>query len=239
MPPRVTLDQRNQIPVTPQDEGLLVYVQSPLGSSLQLYDGNQWVIVYSLITLEPQVLAGWEVSGLIGSGDSPFAATTANPAVTIGGLTRGAGLSTGALNNVWGGTNWETVDNDKQNAIEEDNFFTFTITPNVGELLSLTSISPYNIRRSGTGPSNFVWQYSIDGSNFIDITETLTTLNTTAAGNNLAAINLSNISDLQELDENTTVTFRIVAWGATNNGGTFYINNIASDDLIVNGVVLE
>ncbi len=240
LPPRVTLAQRDLIPVTATDEGMLVYVLNPPNSQLQIWDGTAWQTLFPLNIEFSAVLAAWEVLGVGGFGPSPFDAATTSPSVTVGGLTRGGGLTTsgGGSNDSWGADGWESglPTESQANSIATGKFVTFTMTPNFGINLSLTVIEPYNIRRSGTGPTTGIWQYSINGTDFFDIG---TPINwgavITAAGNDQAAIDLSGIADLQNLTSTTTVTFRIVNWGASGAGGTWYINNINGNDLIVRG----
>ena len=51
-------------------------------------------------------IAGWDVSGLNDYGVSPLTPTTAAANLTIGGLTRGSGVTTSGsgATNAWGGT---------------------------------------------------------------------------------------------------------------------------------------
>jgi len=241
MPPRVTISQRDLIPVTAADDGLLVYVMDGINRTLQIYNGveNIWEIIFTQSISPSPILAGWEMNGLAAFGLSPFAATLTNASVNVGGLTRGAGITTsgGGAGNAWGGNGFDLLIAEQASAIDAENFVTFTITPVLGATISLQSIDPYNIRRSGTGPTTGIWQYSIDGVNFIDIEGAISWGNNTAgAGNLQAAINLSSILDLQNLTSVTTVVFRIVCWDASGTLGNWYINNFAtSHDLIIRG----
>ena len=62
---------------------------------------------------------------------------------------------------------------------------------------------------------------------------------TSATGNNQAFIDLSGISALQNVGSGTTVTFRLATWGATNTGGTWYLNGASTNDaLTLNGSVV-
>lgn len=241
LPPRVTLAQRDLIPVTAADEGMLVYVINPPNSQLQIWDGSVWQTLFPQNIEFSAVLAAWEVLGVPAFGPSPFDAATTSPSVTIGGLTRGGGLTTsgGGSNDSWGADGWFVVGFPTQTqalSVTNNRFVTFTITPNFGVNVSLTTIEPYNIRRSGTGPTTGIWQYSINGTDFFDIgTPIIWGPVTTAPGNDQSAIDLSGIAALQNLTSTTTVTLRIVNWGATGAGGTWYINNINGNDLIVKG----
>ncbi|MEI9962550.1 MAG: fibronectin type III domain-containing protein [Limisphaerales bacterium] len=184
------------------------------------------------------VLAGWETTGLSGFGPSPFAPnSTANPNLTIGGLTRGSGLTTGgsAGASAWGGVNFAGTD--AASAVGGNDFATFTVTANPGYSVSFTDIPGYNVRRSNTGPKNGIWQYQVGSGDFTDIGSAITWgSNTGAPGNSQSAIDLSGISDLQNVPPGTTVTFRIVSWGG-GAAGTWYINNMSGADLQIEGTV--
>jgi len=184
------------------------------------------------------VLASWETTGLSNFGPSPFTATTANANLIVGGLTRGSGITTGGSAGAaaWGGVNFAGTD--EASAISGNDFATFTITANAGNMVSFTDIPAYNIRRSGTGPTTGIWQYQVGSGSFTDIGSAITWgSNTTGTGNSKPAIDLSGISDLQNVPAGTTVTFRIVNWSG-GASGTWYINNIsAGADLQVEGTV--
>lgn len=246
MPPRVTPLERDLIAATPADEGLMVYVINPPNSQLQIWNGTSWQTMFPQNIEISTTLAAWEVSGLTNFGISPNDAATSHSAVTVGGLTRGSGLTdTGtAAQNAWGASGWYSAapTQDKDTAILNNKFVTFTITPNFGVNISLTTIETYNIRRTATGPETGIWQYSVNGGAFVDIGAPISwgTI-TTNVGNPQPAIDLSGIADLQSLTSTTTVTFRIVNWdadnnpGNTNNNKTWYINNLNGNDLIIRG----
>ncbi len=239
MPPRVSPSERDDIPVTPADEGLMVYVINPPNSQLQIWDGSAWRTLYPQSVEFSAVIAAWDVFGVGGFGPSPFDASTSHPSVTVGGLTRNPALTTagGSAANAWGANGWfDAGPNLPEDAIAAGSFVTFNITPNFGVNISLTTIETYNIRRSGTGPTTGIWQYSIDGVNFFDISVPIIWgAIDTAAGNPQDAIDLSGINNLQNLTSSTTVTIRIVNWGASATVGNWYINNISGNDLIVRG----
>lgn len=193
------------------------------------------------------VLAGWDFSALTGGtnnfGTSPLLATTSNSSLTIGGLTRGSGISTtgASAGNAWGGTDFITASPTKTTAISGNEFATFTISANTGFTFSLSSISAYNIRRSSTGPTTGIWQYQINSGSFVDIGSDITWGGTTtAAGNAQPAIDLSGITALQNIASGTIITLRCVTWGATAVGGTWYLNDpldTTANDIVVNGTV--
>ncbi|MBA3985032.1 MAG: hypothetical protein H0X63_00260 [Flavobacteriales bacterium] len=239
MPPKVTIAQRDLIPVTPADDGLLVYVTDGVNRYLQIYDGvdGVWRTIYPATLEFSAVLAGWNMTGLSAYGLSPFSATTTSSSVFVTGLTRGSGLTTTgtAGANAWGGNGFDSAS--QPEAITANKFATLTINPSFGVVISLTTIEPYNIRRSPTGPILGVWQYSVDGINFSDIGSPISWGDVTLpAGNPHPAISLSGIPALQNLTSTTTVTFRIVNWGGTASGGNWYINQVgAGNDLIIRG----
>lgn len=190
------------------------------------------------------VLASWEFGTLPGGtanyGPSPFAPLGAS-GVSMGGLTRGSGVGaagTGAAN-AWGGQTWPAADQDA--AIAANQFATFTVTVGENSVLSLTNIGAYNVRRSGTGPTNGIWQYSTNGVDFVNIGTAITWgADTTAAGNPQSAIDLDSIPALQTLPAGTTVTMRVVNWNGAS-GGTWYLNDPAGtpgSDFTVSGQIL-
>lgn len=208
------------------------------------------LILFALISttlLNAQLVVGWEMAGLPGGsnnfGPSPYTPAQVATGVTIGGLTRGSGVTssgTGA-GNAWGGNGWFEGSNNFADAISNNNFVTFSITPNAGSTLSLSSISAYNIRRSSSGPTSGQWQYRIGAGAFVNIGTAITWgANTTGGGNSQAAITLSSIPALQNVASGTLITFRIVNYASTSSFGTWYINSPSSptgNDLVVNGTV--
>lgn len=240
LPPRVTLAERDLIQPDPADEGMLVYVINPPNSQLQIWDGTAWRTLFPQSIEFSAVLAGWEMDGLTNYGLSPYNATVTSASVTVGGLTRGSGLSTGgtAAGDAWGSAGWYSAAPTETQAtsIANNKFVTFTITPNFGINLSITAIEPFRVQRSGTGPQNGIFQYSLDGVNFIDIGTVFTYPIVGAPGNQIPSFDLSGIADLQNLTSTTTVTFRLVNWGATGTGGTWYIiDQNAGPDFIIRG----
>jgi hypothetical protein len=246
MLPRVTVAQRDLIPATEEDAGLAVYVIDGANSQMQVWNGTTWRSLFPNSIEVSTIICAWDVNGLTAYGPSPYAATITGNGVTIGGLTRGSGLTTTgmAAGSTWGATGWyEGSTPDMPNdAIAANTFVTFSITPSFGVEISLSVIEPYNIRRSGTGPTTGIWQYSINGGAYIDIGSPITwgpVTTPAAAGNLQSAINLTEISPLQNLTSDSTVTFRIVNWGASGNTGTWYINDISGNDLIIRGKIIQ
>lgn len=184
-------------------------------------------------------LAKWDMSGYSNSGSNPQAPTASDPNLTIGALTKGSAITANTTAKCWGGV-FGTSAATEAAAITAGGYGTFTITANSGHTVSFSDIPTYNVRRSATGPTTGIWQYSLDGSTFTDIGSDITWGGTTSGtGNTQPAIDLSDISALQNVAAGTTVTFRVVAWGASGTSGTWYINDQASglSDLIVEGFI--
>ncbi len=188
------------------------------------------------------VLAGWDVNGLANSGPSPFAPSAANANLIIGGLTKGAGVTNTTTGNVWGGNSWTNagVADSESQAINGNNFVTFTIQPDPGYTLSVTNLSKFYVTKSATGPASGELQWSTNGITFTDVTALAYGVQGTAiAATSIGTVNLSGIPALQNVNSNITVTLRIVNWGATGFAGTWYVGdgNASGSDLEVQGVL--
>ena len=179
-------------------------------------------------------VAGWDFSTNAGGagnwGPSPMAPTTNAAGLSIVGLTRGSGLATtnaGAAG-AWGANTWGTNITDASGAIAAGKLATFAITVSNGYALNLTNFGAYNVRRSSSGPTTGIWQWSTNGTDFTDIGSAITWgSTTTSAGNAQSAISITNINQLQALGGGSTVTLRVLNWGATGEAGTWYLNTSA------------
>ena len=189
------------------------------------------------------ITIGWDMSTLIGGsgvfGASPLSPTATDPGVTLGGLTRGSGVtqSGSGANRAWGGTGW--LQTSEATAISANSFATFSLTPTAGNTLSLSSIT-LSYRRSGTGAASGELQYAIGAGAFTDISA-LTYASSAATGATLPPVSLTSITALQNMTAGTIVTFRIVNWGGTGTGvGTWYVFDAAIStglDLAIAGTV--
>lgn len=183
-------------------------------------------------------IISWDTTSVTGYGPSPFAPTTANPNLTVVGLTRGGGITTGGSPPaaVWGGTGFDTTASSAAAALAANEFVFFSSTANSGFSASYSSINA-NFRRTGTGPSSFQWQYSLDGTNYTNIGSIISYAGTDTNGFAQTSITLSGISALQNVTAGTTTTLRLVAWGATGATGNWGFGKLAGDDLAINGSV--
>jgi hypothetical protein len=185
-------------------------------------------------------LFGWDMSGVNDFGPSPMAPTTNSPGLTIIGLTRGSGVGTSGsgAQRGWGGNTYTSTS--ETAAIAAGQFITCgAVETNSGYTVSYRSISTFNYRHSGTGPTNGVVQYQVGLGTFSDIAS-LFYSSSSSSGASLSPIDLSEITALQNVPAGTTVTFRIVNYNGTSSAGTWYIfdvDNSPAMDFEVQGVV--
>lgn len=186
------------------------------------------------------VIVGWDASGLSNFGASPLAATESSDDVTIGGLTRGSGVTApgGAAANGWGGAGWTSTTSAA--AISAGDFVTFSVEPALGFSASFSSLT-LDYRRSGSGPDNGLIQFQIGSGSYSDITAFSYT-SSASAGATLPSVDLSSVAALQNVSDLVTfriVNYRVAAGGAA--GGTWYVFNVGSDagvsDLLIEGSI--
>ncbi len=185
------------------------------------------------------ILTGWDVSTLTNYGPSPLGSTTNAANLAVGGLTRGSGVGTGgtAAVRAWGGATWTNAA--AAAAISSNRFATFSVAASNGYTVSFTSISRFDYRRSAKGATNGLLQYQLGSGPFIDVAA-LTYPSSSSSGGAISPLDLSGIPALQNVGADTNVTFRIVNWGATDSGGTWYIFDKAASsapDFAVEGIV--
>lgn len=96
-----------------------------------------------------------------------------------------------------------------------------------------------NLRRSGTGPNAYQWQYSLD--NFatagVDLGAQFAYLTSEDDSTARPRVDMSSLPALQTIQPGQPVTFRLYAWGATGGPGTFAVGRLNGDDLVVAGEV--
>lgn len=232
LPPRLTSAAISTLSATAA-EGLIVFDKDKklfLG-----WDGVKWQIFGNVLATTSTSFASWEVNGVSGYGSSPFNASAVNANLTSAALTRGAGLSTGGggAGNAWGGSDFNS--STFTDAVTNSDFFLCTLNFVAGKTVSFNQINAMNIRTTNTGSTNIQWQYSINGSAFVNIGSAYTLTSTAATGNNIPNIDPTLYYDLQNINTTTTptITFRMVGFGGTASSGNTYINNISGNDLEV------
>jgi hypothetical protein len=190
-------------------------------------------VLFSNITIvqaAPVTVAGFELNGLLGS-EATFNATTNDVDLETVTLSRGAGISPSALGNAFSASSF-VVGGLKANAISSNEFFQVTIQPRNGMSFSLQAIN-FNLRRSGTGPNAYQWQYSLDGfaTTGTDVGAEGSYTGTGTNGAAMTPIDLSSVTALQNIPSGSPVTFRLYAWGATGAPGTIAFGRLAGNDL--------
>ena len=178
-------------------------------------------------------ITAWEMNGLAGN-EATFDATTQDPNLSISTLSRGSGIVPSNLANSFSSNNF-TGGGTQASSITDNDYLQFNISAVSGYKVSLSTLD-VNFRRSGTGPNNFIWRYSLDGTNFTDIGSSFIYNINPGNGTAQAQIDLSTIPALQNVF-NTTITFRLYGWGATGSTGSFAIGRLAGNDLEINGLV--
>jgi autotransporter-associated beta strand protein len=182
----------------------------------------------TITVFTPFTLAAWDFNPLTGGsgnyGASPLAPTSyATNQVSVVGWTRGGGVTQSgtAAARGWGGTGWESIS--AAAAISANKFATHTIQASVGMNVSFHSINRFDYRSDATGPTSWTLQYSIDGSTFSNITSGSYTVPSTSGASNAVPISLLGISELQDVPDSVTVTFRLVNSGASSATGPWYL----------------
>lgn len=182
----------------------------------------------TVTALTPLILMGWDMNGLSGGsgnyGASSLDATYKHGAVGLTGLTRAAGVGQAgvAAPRGWGGTGWNSAS--AAAAIADEKFATFAVTPVNGNYISFYSITRFDYRRSGDGPTSGKLQYSINGGTYQDIAD-ITYPGSSAEGATLPQlpVSLAGFNALQNVPATDTVTFRIVNFGGSGASGDWYI----------------
>lgn len=163
-------------------------------------------------------------------------ARTLDPNLNMSTLSRGAGINPDALARTFSSDDY-TNNGTQADALANDDYFEFDVSAIPTYQVSLTTLDA-NFRRSNTGPNMFLWKYSLDGVNFIDIGSPISYTGVAdGAFNTQTQIDLSSIPALQNVISGTTITFRLYGWGSTNAGGSFAFGRQNSNELSIGGSV--
>ncbi len=151
------------------------------------------------------------------SASNPYTAgQTVDPNITVSGIGRGAGILPVATAGVYNADGWN--ENSLAAAIADNDYFSFTITPNAGYNIDFVSFV-YTSQVANNGPTNFAFRSSVD-----NFATNIGTPTGTGATISLSAAAYQNII--------TPITFRLYAWGAQTPNNAFGIN-----DFVFNGAV--
>lgn len=97
----------------------------------------------------------------------------------------------------------------KADAVAGNVYLEFKVQPKVGNTVSISELFAQLRTQDSCW---YQWSYSKDNGSFIDI-ETPVQMENTSTGVDQTPLNLSTISDLQNLSNSNIITFRIYVWG--------------------------
>jgi len=184
-----------------------------------------------------QSLAAWDVSATtMTAANCPTPTTAGN--LTVTGFTRGSGITfTGStFAREWGGYMGAITANATA-AISSGTHLSLTIKSNAGYKVSLSKIPAAKIYSSTTGPKKGQWQFSI-GGNYTNVgSEMAWTVN---GVNDAPEVDLSAVTDLQNVDSSKTITLRLLGYSNSATTGTFALydgTNSNAADISVQGIV--
>ena len=194
-------------------------------------------VVFGQVTPIPQAIATWSVDGITSAqngGGAPPANFSAN-STTVGVITypmqkgSGFGLDSG-LNKAYGGVDFTNpgVADSEANSIADGYYITYAIQAATNYTISFSTNVAY-FHNSATGPWEGELQYSTDAAHYSDIAPVPFSSGNVAATAYQATL-VTN-SFLQNVPTTTTNYFRLVIWGATGTGGTWYIDGPNSSTL--------
>jgi hypothetical protein len=195
------------------------------------------------VTQGVNVLLAWQFGAPASLGsESTYAATTVVSGLAASNLSRGSGITATALGRGYAANGWSLTTNTKANAISTNQYMQFTVAPVTGKIVTLTALNARLRRSSATAPNAYIWTYSTNGTSFTDIGSDVS-FTSTADGADQTQIDLSSITELQNVPAGTTLTFRIYAWGGTSTTSTFsigrYATSVTTNSLEVTGYVLQ
>ena len=194
----------------------------------------------------PVSVAKWNLFGMAGN-EANASVTSTFSGITADAITRGAGyiaIGDTKLGNGFTATvsNYSSASLAKAKTNSEYYQFALNVGLTGNNKLSLYTIDA-RLRRSGAGNNNYIWAYSLDGSNYTDISSSAYTMDDSeASGIFRPTVDLRIINELQGLPGGTKVYFRLYGWGATTSTGTFAIGKSANANeatLDIGGVIGE
>lgn len=202
-----------------------------------------FLVVFLTCTLvvQAQIIA-WDFDGNAGN-EFSVAPTTLDPNLeVVSNLTRGTNFIIGpALANSFNSDTFIptgfgfTI----QDALVFGRFLFFQFrTPSCPFQVSLSTLDA-NFRRGPNGPVTFDWLYTIDGANAFQIGSTITFNSANTNGVAQAQIDLSGITDLQDVSSDTTITIILVIRNSNNLSGEFALGRLAGNDLSIGGTITQ
>jgi len=177
--------------------------------------------------------------------ETTIGANIISPNLNASELKRGEGLNTNpglGKSFAWGAdvSSSKTL-SDTTKAIDNDLYVEFSISAKTGYKFSLSTLD-YKLRASAGGAGIWYWKYSVDGTIFNKVTDPLVWTGGGGTGTDHPQISLSSIAALQNVEEGTTVYFRLyVAGSNTGTGSSAFGQSNAIDQrgLAIGGIVEE
>lgn len=134
------------------------------------------------------------------------------------GIGRGAGATGTNANDRYNANSWNTT------TLDATAYFDWTLTPTSGFGIDFTSLSGA-WQRSSTGPSSYSLRTSLDG--FVSDVASGTIGGSGSADPYNISLSAASFNSIV-----APITFRLYAWGTTNSGGTFSVNDFSFDGMI-------
>ena len=178
----------------------------------------------STVVTTPEKLVAWQLATPAKAGnETDVTPTTINNAVTATPLVRGAGLNPTGLARAFASlTTTPSSSNlaDTAIAIANNMYFGFSIAAKTGQKISLNGLD-FKIRATGGGAKVYYWKYSLNGTDFYKADNPFTlAIAANTEGEFMPHVDLSEITELQNLPGGTTVTFRLYTNGSNTTTGS-------------------
>ena len=174
------------------------------------------VALFATMFASATTLAAWDVQNNGSNWLTQLPAVATNSNIVVTDIVVGSGLtgSGSAAGYSFGGS--VVANSTLATAITNNAYFTMTIKAAAGKTLSLAGFSTWFTRKSGTGTTQIVVQYSLDGVTFSDA-GTVTVTSTAAPGSNTPlTFSQAARTALTDLPSATTVTLRFVVVSTVN-----------------------
>ena len=188
---------------------------------------RKWMVLLLTLACVPlavaDILVGFDFYGYAGD-EETGTSTVTHTYIQTCYITRGAGLNAANNLNRFNANQW-TVGGVEQDAVDNNDYFTWTINAVGGASFDVTNIV-FNWQRSSTGPSNAFLRSSVDG-----FASDLASWDVTANGNYSADLSSAGLTNL------ATIEFRFYGYQAGGSSGSGGFEG-SGDDLVVNGTAV-
>lgn len=174
-------------------------------------------------------ITGWCFDSYTGVTSGSLNASTIDNNLESAILSRGDGLTAGSLNYGYVSTT-SLLGATKAAAIANKEYFQIALKAKNNFKASLYSLT-YKYRRNSSGPANYRWAYSLNGTDFTEMGAEDLVATATADGE-VYTLDLSGISNMQNIDAQKTLTLRMYIWGSGANTqvfgfGRYYVGSVA------------